>query len=174
MFATVSDWSVGSLGIHPGRHCQVFIYSGKAFSFGYRGCCQALSSFLDSITIEMSIVSPRKGKRRQGKLFYLLIFVCISVLAVCWVFVATCRLSLAATVGITLWLWCTGFLLQWLVLLQNTGSWVWVLQQLWLTSLVAPCHVESSWPGDRTYVPCIGRWLLIHYTTREVLRKAFY
>ena len=88
MFATVSDWSVGSLGIHPGRHCQVFIYLGRAFSFGYKGCCQALSSFLDSITIEMSIVSRRKGKHRQGKLFlyiyiiYLLICVCISILAV--------------------------------------------------------------------------------------------
>ena len=36
---------------------------------------------------------------------------------------------------------------------------MWGLQQLWLTGLVAACHVESSWSGHRTYVPCIGRFL---------------
>ena len=35
--------------------------------------------------------------------------------------------------------------------------------------LVAPWHVESSWTSDRTHVLCIGRWILIHCTTREVL-----
>ena len=34
---------------------------------------------------------------------------------------------------------------------------------------VAPRHVESSWTGDRTYVPCIGRQVPIHFSTREVL-----
>ena len=28
-------------------------------------------------------------------------------------------------------------------------------------------HVESSRTRDRTFVPCIGRWILIHCTTRE-------
>ena len=32
-----------------------------------------------------------------------------------------------------------------------------------------PWHVESSWTRDRTHVPCIGRWILNHQTTREVL-----
>ena len=37
-----------------------------------------------------------------------------------------------------------------------------------LTGLVAPRHVESSLTRDRTCVPCMGRWILIHCTTREV------
>ena len=35
--------------------------------------------------------------------------------------------------------------------------------------LSCPWHVESSWTRDRTHVPCIGRWILNHCTTREVL-----
>ena len=31
-------------------------------------------------------------------------------------------------------------------------------------------HVESSQSRDRTHVPCIVRWLLIHCTTKEVQR----
>ena len=42
------------------------------------------------------------------------------------------------------------------------------LQQLWHTSLVAPWHVKSSWTRDRTYVRCIGSWILIHCVNREV------
>ena len=36
------------------------------------------------------------------------------------------------------------------------------------TGLVALQHVGSSPPRDRTRVPCIGRWILIDCTTREV------
>ena len=35
------------------------------------------------------------------------------------------------------------------------------------TGLVAP-HVESTWARDQTRVPCISRWTLILWTTREV------
>ena len=42
-------------------------------------------------------------------------------------------------------------------------------QQLWPTNLVAQQHVESSWSRDQTHVPCIGRQILIHFTTRKVL-----
>ena len=28
--------------------------------------------------------------------------------------------------------------------------------------------MESSWTGDQTRVPCIGRWSLIHWNTRRV------
>ena len=41
------------------------------------------------------------------------------------------------------------------------------LQQLLYMDLVAPWHVESSWIRDQTPVPCIGRWILNHWTTRE-------
>ena len=35
--------------------------------------------------------------------------------------------------------------------------------------LVAPQHVESSRTRDQIHVLCIGRWILIHCTTWEVL-----
>ena len=34
--------------------------------------------------------------------------------------------------------------------------------------LIAPRHVGSSWTRDRTRVLCIGRWILNHWTMREV------
>ena len=40
-------------------------------------------------------------------------------------------------------------------------------QQLWLTGPVAPRHVGSSQTRARTRVPCIGRQILNHCTTRE-------
>ena len=47
-------------------------------------------------------------------------------------------------------------------------------QELWLTGLVVPWRVEPSWTMDRTRVPCIGRWILNHWTTREVLKWHFF
>ena len=41
-------------------------------------------------------------------------------------------------------------------------------QQLWRTGFVAPWHVGSSRTRARTRVPCIGRWILNHCTTKEV------
>ena len=43
------------------------------------------------------------------------------------------------------------------------------LQELWHMGLVALQRVGSSQTRDRTCVPCIGRQILIHCTTREVL-----
>ena len=37
--------------------------------------------------------------------------------------------------------------------------------------LIVPRHVESSQTRDRTRVPCIGRWILNHCITWEVLPK---
>ena len=34
--------------------------------------------------------------------------------------------------------------------------------------LIAPWQVGSSWTRDRTHIPLIGRWILIHCATREV------
>ena len=39
---------------------------------------------------------------------------------------------------------------------------------------VAWWYAESSWTRDRTHVPCIGRWVLIHCTTREILFHTLY
>ena len=42
-------------------------------------------------------------------------------------------------------------------------------QELWPTGLAAPWHVESSQTRHlRTHIPCTGRWIPIHYATREV------
>ena len=51
-------------------------------------------------------------------------------------------------------------------------------QQLWCMGLVAPWHVGSSQTRARTCVPYIGRWILNHCATREVIvfffiRKVF-
>ena len=46
-------------------------------------------------------------------------------------------------------------------------------QQLWLMGLVAPRHVGSSQTRARTCVPCIGRQILNHCTTREAHRRHF-
>ena len=36
-------------------------------------------------------------------------------------------------------------------------------------------HVGSSWTDkDRTHVPCLGRWMLNHWTTREVLSQTIF
>ena len=41
--------------------------------------------------------------------------------------------------------------------------------QLRCTALVALGQVVSSWTMNQTHIPCIGRWILYHCTTREVL-----
>ena len=84
------------------------------------------------------------------------------------------RPLVAASGGYSL-LQCTGFSLRWLLLWQSTSSrlmgfssWsTWA--EKWLTGLAAPRHVESSQTRDRTHVPCTGRQILTHCTTREVL-----
>ena len=55
------------------------------------------------------------------------------------------------------------------VLLRSTGYRAHGLQWLQPAGLVAPRHMESPWTRDQICVPCIGRWLLNHWTTREVL-----
>ena len=51
---------------------------------------------------------------------------------------------------------------------STRGTWA---RSLWHIGLGAPQHVESSWTKDRTPVPCIGRWILSHYTIREVQKS---
>ena len=110
-----------------------------------------------------------------------------------WVFTATHGLSLAVENGGYSSLQCAGFSLRWLLLLQNRGSrhagfsicstraqQLWLTgsraqaQQLWCTGLVAPRHVASSRTRARTRVPCIGRRILQHCTTREIPKQVFF
>ena len=46
-------------------------------------------------------------------------------------------------------------------------------QYLCCLGLVAPRHVVSSQTRDQTCVPCIGRWILYHWTPREVSVSGF-
>ena len=57
---------------------------------------------------------------------------------------------------------CSGFPCRGAQALEHAGWW------LWCTGLVVPRHVGSSQTRDRTCVPCIGRRILNHWTTREV------
>ena len=97
-----------------------------------------------------------------------------------WVFVAARGLSLIAVSRGYSWLGYMAFSLRWLLLLWSTGSRCvgfsscssWTLERglssrgAW--TLIAPQHVESSQTRDWTHVPCIGRWILNHWATREV------
>ena len=58
--------------------------------------------------------------------------------------------------------------------LQHVGSAVGHAPELrllffWHMGLVAPLPVDTSQTRDQTRTLCVGRWILIHYTTREVL-----
>ena len=105
-----------------------------------------------------------------------------------WVFIAACGLSLVAASGGYSSLRCMGFSFRWLLLLWSTdfrragfsscsmqAQQLWLAgsraqaHQLWRMGFIAPQHVGSSWTRARTSVPCIGRWILNHCTTREPL-----
>ena len=105
-----------------------------------------------------------------------------------WGFVAACGLSLVAAGRGYSSLWCAGFSLRWLLLFWSTGSsragfsscgtWASVVVARRLSScsaraLVSPRHVGSSQTRAWTRVPCIGRWILNHCTTREALIIGF-
>ena len=63
---------------------------------------------------------------------------------------------------------CSGFSLQWLLLLQSPSFGVHELQKLWCMGLSVPWNVGSSWTRDQTHVPCIGKQILYYWATREV------
>ena len=121
--------------------------------------------------------------------FFKNLFICLFLfLAALGLRCCTHGLSLVAASGGYSSLWCTGFSLCWLLLLWSTGSrragfsscgvraqQLWLAgsraqaQQFWHMGLDAPRHVGSSWTRAQTHVPCIGRQILNHCATREVL-----
>ena len=46
-------------------------------------------------------------------------------------------------------------------------------QKVWLTGLVAPQPVGSSWTRGRTTLPCVARLVLNYWTTRDAPKLAF-
>jgi len=79
---------------------------------------------------------------------------------------AVLRLLQLCRVGATLWVWCTGSSLRWL-LFWSMCSGACGLQRLWWERLAASWHVWSSWTRDQIPVSCIGRQILHQWTTRE-------
>ena len=85
----------------------------------------------------------------------------------CWVFAAArgpiAESRLLSSCGAQAAL-CAGFSGLW-----SPGSRVQGLLESWLTGLAAPRHVESFQTRDWTHVPCTGRQIPKHWTTKEVL-----
>ena len=132
-------------------------------------------------------VSALKFERKHGQIFFkgkyfyflkiylfLFIFGCIGSSLLRTDFLQQRR------AGGTLRLAVHRLLMWWLLLLWSTGSrhvgfssCGMQAQQLWHTGLVTPRHVGSSQTTGRTPIPCIGRQILNHCTTREVLMDGF-
>ena len=81
----------------------------------------------------------------------------------CWVFIAARGLSLVAGSGGHSLVVGLGLLLVVASLIEEHS-----LSSWWFSDLVAPRHAESSWIRDQTHVSCIGKQILLHWTTREV------
>ena len=93
---------------------------------------------------------------KHGHLVFRLNFYVFSYFWLHWVFIAACRLPLVGASG--------GFSLQWPVIIEH-GLQALGLQYLWHMG----SDVGSSRSRNRTSVPCIARWTLNHWTTRETL-----
>ena len=79
---------------------------------GTQGECQVKMK----LEIGVILYEPRSD-------FFLSLFILILfIFCLCWVFIAACGLSLVVAGGATHLLWCVGFSLWWLLLLQSMGS----------------------------------------------------
>ena len=83
----------------------------------------------------------------------------------CWVFVAVCRLSLVAVSGVSF-----PAAVRRLLSSQSVGSRVCALSSCgtWAT---LPTAYGIFLDRNCTHVPCTGRWILNHSTTRDVPLK---
>ena len=64
---------------------------------------------------------------------------------------------------------CTGFSLQWLLLLLSAGSRALRLASAAVAHRLSGCKACGIFSDQGpNHVPCIGRQILIHWTTREV------
>ena len=68
---------------------------------------------------------------------------------------------------------CAGSSLRWLLLLVLLTGFRVQAQSLWHVGFSCPWHVKSFQIRDQTCVPCSGRQIPIHSTTREVLLVVF-
>ena len=110
---------------------------------------------------------------------YVCMYVCMYVW-LCWIFIAVCGLSLALASRGYSSLWCVGFSLWWLLLLQSMGSVCRGFSScctrasvVVVPRLSCSAHVGSSQTRGWPCVPCIGRQILNHWATRETLHKFY-
>ena len=103
----------------------------------------------------------------MGRVFFILLsFGCTRSLLLCEGFLWLQQVEAAI-------LWCSGFLTVVASLVGEHRLWgTWALVAV-VHRLVAPQHVGSSPTRDQTHVSYIGRWTVIHWTTREVLFNLF-
>ena len=91
----------------------------------------------------------------------------------CWIFVALHRLLCRCWAQAS---HCREHELQYLqhmgLVVEVQGPCVWALL-LWHSGLVALQCMESSQTRDQTHVPCIGKRIPIHYTTKKVWNIIF-
>ena len=128
----------------------------------------------------LHVTWPRGSDSVNGKSQYIVGIFLFIYLWLLWVFVAERGLSLVAVNEGYSSSRCSVFSLWWLLLLQSgvsklagfssCGTWSPDLQ---LTCLVTSQHVGSSHTREQTHDPCIGRWILNPWTTREVLLVYF-
>ena len=120
------------------------------------------------------------GDSKFNFYFFILIYVFI-YLGLHWVFVAVRGLSLGAANGAALRCsaqasQCSGFSCCGSRAGGRAGfsSCSTRARELWCAGLVAPRHVGSSQTKDQACVPCIGRLILNHWITRDVLITSFF
>ena len=77
----------------------------------------------------------------------------------CWVFVAVCGLSLVALSGSYSCCRVSVFPLQWFLMSQSTSS-----RHVGLVVMASRIFLDRG----LNLIPCLGRWILNHWTTREV------
>ena len=100
--------------------------------------------------------------------FFKIYFLLFVVSWLCWIVIDVHGLSIALVSGG--WALAVG---MWASLVAAHGLRA-RAQELWHTGLVAFWYVESSRIRDRTHVPCTGRRILNHWTTKEVLVHFLY
>ena len=109
------------------KNCLRFHFSERIFIFSSfeRSFCWIYNFWLAIFFPYHKDVSPWSHLHGFWKHVFFLWLNLFIYFWLCWVFVAVYRLSLVAMSGNYSSLWCLGFLLQWLLLLQSTDSSVW-------------------------------------------------
>ena len=150
IWADIGWWiqlAVQEADIHNDTHLSTRSFLSPILSFA---TCNVLSWTLFSILLHFLNFFFSKKNRCFIYLFYFWL---------CWVFIAGRGLSLVSVSG--------GLLASCCVWASHCGSFsCWEAHGL---SCPMPCGI--SWTREWPHVPCIGKWILNHWATREVLKK---